>query len=300
MYWFKNVCGSTIRIKSTLLPILCIAICSYIAANKARGQDHFTLLPANLIHLNGYLENDIQNSIAHWNKGVVPYSGFVQVFKKGREYFAQVEMWGKAVRSGSMLYRYTRDHELEAILDATVADLLSARRENGSISTSEVSKQPDGPGGDLWERTYVLLGLDDYYRYVNPDSAVLKAMIEEADCTLSQIWPPPKVSIVDQGWIPNNIESSTILEPIMRLYKLTGYERFFNFAKYILGEGGTRDYNIIELAFNDIASYKMGGTYPKAYEMMSLFEGLVEYYRVIGNNHWKQTIMNLYQNIRSV
>ncbi len=70
-------------------------------------------------------------------------------------------MWGKAVRSGSMLYRYTQDPELKAILDVTVADLLSTRRKNGSISASKV-EQPDGPGGDMWERTYVVLGLDTY------------------------------------------------------------------------------------------------------------------------------------------
>lgn len=68
----------------------------------AQVKDAFTPLPANAIHLHGYLENDIQNSIAHWNKGVVPYAGFVKTFRDGRTYFAEGEMWGKAVRSGCM------------------------------------------------------------------------------------------------------------------------------------------------------------------------------------------------------
>jgi uncharacterized protein len=143
-------------------------------------------------------------------------------------------MWGKAVRSGCMFYRYTRDAELKHILQKTVADLLTTRRANGSYSCSEVSKQPDGPGGDLWERKYVLLGLDEYYRQVDQDPAVLQAMMDEADCTLAQIGPPPKVRITDQGWSPNHIESSTILEPMLRLYKLTGKERYLEFARYIV------------------------------------------------------------------
>jgi DUF1680 family protein len=271
-----------------------------VTANvSAQVKDVFTPLPANTVHLHGYLDNDIQNSIAHWNKGVVPYSGFVKTFRSGRAYFAQGEMWGKAVRSGCMLYRYTQDAELKRILRATVADLLGTMRSNGSISASAVAVQPDGPGGDLWERKYVLLGLDGYYMQVEKDPKVLKAMISQADVLVSQIGPAPKVRIVDQGWSPNHIESSTILEPIMRLYKLTGYKRYLDFAKYIVEtEGGSKGYNIIEQAFNNIEPHKMGGPYPKAYEMMSLFEGLVEYYRITGNAHWKQAILNLYQNIR--
>ena len=94
---------------------------------------------------------------------------FVQMFRTGRKQFAQGEMWGKAVRSGSMFYRYTQDPELKGILRKTVADLLTTRRANGSISCSEVAKQPDGPGGDLWERKYVLLGLEEYYEQVERD-----------------------------------------------------------------------------------------------------------------------------------
>ncbi len=276
----------------------CFAFNSCHTENRVKIQDQFTPLPANSIHLEGFLEGYIQNSINHWNKRVVPYAALVEKFRTGRSFFAQGEMWGKAVRSGCMLYRYTQDPELKNILKATVADLLTTRRENGSISCSEVSKQPDGPGGDLWERKYVLLGLDEYYMQVEKDPAVLQAMIDQADCIVSQIGTSPKVSIVDQGWSPNHIESSTVLEPIMRLYKLTGYQRYLSFAKYIVEvEGGAKGFNIIEDAFNNKAPEQIGGVYPKAYEMMSLFEGLVEYYRVTGNDKWKQSFMNLYHNI---
>lgn len=267
--------------------------------STAQVRDTFMPLPAGAVHLHGYLENDLENSLAHWNMGVVPYGGFVDIFRKGRSFFAEGEMWGKAVRSGSMFYRYTHDSTLKKILQSTVSDLLSTRRANGSISASAISKQPDGPGGDLWERTYVLLGLEDYYTEVSKDPKVLQAMIDEADNVLAETGPAPKVSITDQGWSPNHIESSTILEPMMRLYKLTGYKRYLDFARYIVQTGGTKGYNIIEEAFSNEAPYKIGGPYPKAYEMMSLFEGLTEYYRATGNDHWKQAIMNLYQNIRT-
>ena len=298
MNLFVKLCCSTFYIKSILLPILCIAICTGKAEDRVKIKDQFMPLPDNSVHLNGYFENYIQNSITHWNLGVVPYSALVEKFRTGRSFFAQGEMWGKAVRSGCMFYAYTQNPELKKTLKATVSDLLTTKRANGSISCSEIAKQPDGPGGDLWERKYVLLGLDQYYMQVEKDPAVLKAMIDQADCMVTQIGPSPKIRIIDQGWSPNHIESSTVLEPIMRLYKLTGYKRYLDFARYIVEiEGGAKGFNIIEDAYNNVVPEKIGGVYPKAYEMMSLFEGLVEYYRVTGNEHWKQSFMNLYHNI---
>jgi DUF1680 family protein len=284
-------------IRVYLIPLI-IFILTAASCNDPQVKDQFVPLPANAIHFQGYLENDIQRSLENWIKGVVPYDSLVEVFRSGRAFFAQGEMWGKAVRSGCMFYRYTQDPDLKKILDATVSDLLTTVRENGSISCSEIDQQPDGPGGDPWERKYVLLGLHGYYTHVRQDPAVLQAMLDQADCIVAQIGPPPKTRIVDLGWSPNHIESSTLLEPMMRLYNMTGKRAYLDFARYIVEEeGGALGHNIIEDAFQNEDPVNIGGDYPKAYEMMSLFEGLVEYYRVTGNEHWKQAFMNLYHKI---
>jgi DUF1680 family protein len=275
-----------------------IFIFTIYSCNERRIKDQFVPLPPNSIRFHGYLENDIGRSLENWNKGVVPYDSLVEVFRSGRAFFAQGEMWGKAVRSGCMFYRYTQDPELKEILDATVADLLSTIRKNGSISCSPISAQPDGPGGDPWERKYVLLGLHGYYTLVEQNPEVLQAMLDQADCIVAQIGPLPKTRIVDLGWSPNHIESSTLLEPMMRLYNMTANQAYLNFARYIVEEeGGALGHNIIEDAFNNEDPVNIGGVYPKAYEMMSLFEGLVEYYRVTADDRWKEAIMNLYHKI---
>ena len=279
------------RILFAGVSLLCV-----VPAFSQKVHDAIRPLPAG--RLDGFFENDIRNSIDHWNKGVVPYAAMVDFFRNGRSQFALGEMWGKAVRSGCMFYRYTADPELKEILSQTVKDLLSTVRPNGSISCVPPEKQPDGPGGDLWERKYVLLGLDRYYDLVEADPAVLRAMTDQADCIIEQVGEPPKVPITSLGWSPNHIESSTLLEPFMRLYNRTGEKRYLDFARYIVSTGGSEGYDIFRQAYDNVPPHEMGGPYPKAYEMMSMFEGAVEYYRVTGDEYVRRSFMNLYDNIR--
>ena len=271
----------------------------YAPVVSAQTNDSLYPLPEGSIQLSGYLGQSISNSLTHWNMGVVPYDSLALLFKNGRSLFAQGEMWGKAVRSGCMFYRYNKDLQLKALLKHTVYSLLSYKKENGSISCSPVSKQPDGPGGDIWERKYTLLALEGYYSDVEKDAAILKALIQQADIILEQVGPPPKVPITDLGWSPNHIESSTILEPIMRLYALTRYKRYLDFARYIVETtGGTNIENIVESAYRGKDPAMMGGSYPKAYEMLSLFEGVLEYYRATGNKKWLTAALNLFEKIK--
>ena len=280
--------------------------CGGDSATSVQTTDKEIPLPPNSIQLTGHLEGYIQNSIANWNKGSLPYDEFVNFFRThAAPQFALGEMWGKAVRSGSMFYRYTKDPELKTILDNTVQDLLSTQNENGSISCTPVDQQPGSENGDLWERKYVMLGLEEYYQWVNPDSAVLNALKKHADCIIDQVGHAPKKEIVDLGWSATNIgyepchiESSTLLEPFMRLYNWTGEQRYLDFARYIVESGGTKHFDLIQQAYDNTDPYLMSGHYPKAYEMMSMFEGVVEYYRVTGDERCRQAFMNLFNNIR--
>lgn len=274
---------------------LLISLLSLQAQSKI--EDVFYPLEPGCIRLEGGLQNDIENSIEHWHLGVLPYQSLVGFFKWGSPQFALGEMWGKAVRSGCMQYRYTHDGRLKQKMKETVEDMLSATRSNGSLSTIPVERQPDGPSGDMWERKYVMLGLDEYYRQVEQDPRVMEAMIKQADCIIDQVGPSPKTPITSMGWSPNHIESSTLLEPFMRLYGWTKDQKYLDFATYIVKSGGAEGYNIFQQAYDNVRPREMGGPYPKAYEMMSIFEGLVDYYRVTGDEFAHKAAMNLYHNI---
>lgn len=269
------------------------------AAPKYSVDEKLAPLPAGSITLTDYLQDDILNSLEHWNKSDdLPYKAFVEFFRTGRAKFALGEMWGKAVRSGSLLYRYTHDEELKAIMKETMEDMLTTQRSNGSFCCVPPEKQPDNKGGDFWERKYVLLGMLEYYTQIEQDPRVLKAMKEHADCILDQIGHAPKTELLTLGWSSNNIESATILEPMMWLYRVTGEQRYLDFSKYVVETGGAKGYDLIQQACDNVPPHKMGGTYPKAYEMLSFWEGLADYYRVTGDERVRKACFNLYENVR--
>ena len=133
-----------------------------ITASPPRITDKTTALEPGAVQLSGYLDKYIRLSIDNWNKGPLPYGEFVDFFRQhSAPQFALGEMWGKAVRSGCMLYRYTHDPELKEIMANTVTDMLSTQCDNGSFSCTAPEMQPGSENGDLWERKYVMLGLLD-------------------------------------------------------------------------------------------------------------------------------------------
>ena len=265
------------------------------------GADVFEPLPPGAVKLSGGLAEPIAKSIEHWHKGNVPYHEFAKFFQGGRPKFALGEMWGKFVRSGAMQYRHSPDPDLKKILDSAVKDILATERANGSISCVPVERQPAGVDGvtkpdcgDLWERKYVMLGLEDYYEWVVRDPAVLSSLERQAACIMDQIGPAPKMDVRDAGWSANHVESSTLLEPFMRLHSLTGNGKYLDFAKYLVDCGGARGIDLVQKAYDNVPPHLMGGTYPKAYETTSYFEGLVEYFRATGDERVKRAILNYF------
>ena len=266
-----------------------------------RVEDRMVPLPPGAVKLSGGLASPIAKSIAHWHKGNVPYHEFAAFFSKGRTKFALGEMWGKFVRSGAMQYRHSPDPELKAILDSAVKDILATERSNGSISCVPVERQPAGGDGvtkpdcgDLWERKYVMLGMEDYYEWVERSPVILASLERQATCIMDQIGPPPKMDVRDAGWSANHVESSTLLEPFMRLHRLTGKSRYLDFATYLVSCGGAKGTDLVQMAHDKVPPHLMGGAYPKAYETTSYFEGLVEYFRATGDGRVGKAIVNYF------
>lgn len=199
------------------------------------------------------------------------------------------EYWGKMMRGAAFTYAYTRDEKLYKALCDTVEDMLTAEDEFGRISSFTVPTEFHG--WDLWCRKYVMLGMQ-YFMEICEDEDLKKrcvaSMCRQCDYLISKLGPKRegKLPITSASECWRGLNSSSILEPVVRLYDLTGDKKYLDFASYIVSEGGTSICNIFDLAYEDKTDpYQYPVT--KAYEMMSCFEGLLEYYRATGIERYK-------------
>ena len=285
--------------KKSIAFLAALGLCAAVFAQGQRKVENvMEPLPSGAVTLTDYFENDIRKSVENWAKGVMPYDSVVEFFRTGRKQFALGEMVGKAIRTNALMYRYTRDEELRDLTKDVVYSLIGTMKPNGSISCTAVENQPGGTDGDIWERKYVLLALSQYYLDVDQDPKVLDAMEKEAASVMTQIGPQTGVSIKDFGWSDNHIESSTILEPIMRLYYITGKQEYLDYAAYIVDCGGGLGKNMFQAVRDGDPLTSVGQPYPKAYEMTSLWEGLVEYYRATGDPVLLETIEKYFRSVR--
>ncbi len=191
------------------------------------------------------------------------------------------EYWGKWFTSLALAdaYRSTPSSR-KKLLNATSA-LLATAAPDGYLGTRLPEHRLEG--WDVWGRKYALLGLiADFDR--TQDGTVLAACRRQTDALIAELGPG-KTSITDVGeW--NGLPASSVLEPVVLAYERTGNPKYREFAEYIVASwslpskrlpAGMR---LIEDALAGKSPSQMCA--PKAYEMMSCFEGLCELYRATG------------------
>ncbi len=203
------------------------------------------------------------------------------------------EYWGKMMRGAAFTYSYTKNPALYKALCDTVNDMISVIEEDGRVST--YTRDEEFTGWDMWSRKYVLLGMQYFMEIctdVQLNARIVDFMVKQTDYIIAHIGDEEgKRNITQTTNCWRGINSSSILEPVARLYSLTGEKRFLDFAEYIVTTGGCELFNLFELAYEDTTDPYQ---YPvvKAYETISCFEGLLEYYRVTGIEKWKTAVIN--------
>lgn len=276
---------------------------SAFAQGEVVVKDRLSSLPAGNVRFTGYFDNDIHNSLEHWTKETVPHSKLVDFYRNGRpdkNKFALGEMPGKTIRAAVLFYDYTKDPELKEIARTDVYDLLSTKQSNGNISCTPVEDQPGRRDGDIWERKYTLLGLIQYYQDIEQSPEVLETIVRMADLIVEQVGPESEIDINATGWSSNHIETDSVLEPMMKIYFLTGDMKYLDFAQYLISKGGCRGADIFKEITQNVPMYKTTNSrYPKAYEMTSVMEGAAEYYRATGDTAIFTVLKNFYTNVKN-
>ncbi len=164
------------------------------------------------------------------------------------------EYWGKMMRGACFIYAYTENPQLYRVLEETVSDILSTQEKNGRIST--YSPENEFIGWDIWARKYVLLGMQYFLEICKDDELaerIVASMCKQLDYIIAEIGDEndgkKSITAATNHW--RGLNSSSILEPVVRLYTVTGDQKYFAFAEYIVNCGGTDVENIFDLAYEN-------------------------------------------------
>ena len=236
----------------------------------------------NAIQAKGIMDDAVRFVVDHQLKDRKTWKLYIEVFTSrvdSADERWRGEYFGKQMRGACYAYMYTQDEELYEILTWAAEEILKTQDAYGRISTYAVDNE--FCGWDMWCRKYVLTGLQHYYRICKDEGLkekIVAACCKHLDYITDQIGTG-KIEITSTSMWWGAVNSCTILEPTVELYKMTGCEKYLDFARYIISTGGSSDCNLIELALDgSLMPYQYPVT--KAYEMMSFYEGLIAYYEV--------------------
>jgi len=208
------------------------------------------------------------------------------------------EYFGKMMRGACMTYQYTANEALYELLYKVAEQMLSRQESNGRFSTYSAECELDG--WDMWSRKYVLLGFLHFHEICRDEAMndrIIVALTKHLDYIVERVGNGEKRDLSKTSECWGGINSASILEPVMRMYNITGKQSYFEFAQYIIDFLLNSNVNIFALALEDkLMPYQYPVT--KAYEMMSCFEGLLEYYRVTGEEKWKNAVINFVDRVK--
>ena len=259
------------------------------------------LAAAEAVHVTGFIGEKLDAS--YKNRILAQdINRLIEPFKnKTEETCWQSEFWGKWFTSAVLAYKYRLEPGLKTLIDTAISKLIATQTPDGYIGNYADAKHLEQ--WDIWGRKYCMLGLVSYYDLTKDPKSLLAAR-RIADHLIKEL-ADKKVYIVQKG-NHRGMAATSVLEPVTLLYARTGDKRYLDFAEEIVREWESLlGPQLVSKAAVNVSErfpkpknwwgYEQG---QKAYEMMSCYEGLLELYRVTGNETYKTAVVKVWENIR--
>ena len=208
------------------------------------------------------------------------------------------EFWGKYMHSAPFFWKYTGDAALKENIARGVADIISTQTPDGYIGYYSEENRLGSKTWDVWGCKYTMMGLLEWYDATG-DKKALDAAARLCDYMIG--WFDPKAGhepLHETGWVAG-LASCSVLEPVVRLYRRTKDPRHLAFAQYVFSECGVDDPtpskegskgpDLIDAALKGVPVADRGpwsngrDNRRKAYEMMSCYQGFLEYFEATGD-----------------
>jgi DUF1680 family protein len=245
------------------------------------------------VHLTGWVGSRIEASEANRLVKLDParlLEGYRQ--RPGRQAW-DGEHVGKWLHAATLAWVNSGDPALREKLDYVVAELIKCQLPDGYLGT--YLEKDRWTEWDVWAHKYNLIGLITYMRYTGNETP-LPTCRRMADLLCNTFGDEPgKRDILKAGWHVGMAPTS-VLEPMVLLYRLTGEPRYLDFCKYILRAWEQPNGPKIISTLRTLKRVDKVGN-GKAYEMLSCLNGALEYYRTVNDPAILEACLNAWQDI---
>jgi len=200
---------------------------------------------------------------------------------------------GKWLHAATLAWVYTGDPKLRAKLDEAVAELCQCQLADGYLGTYlDADRWTEW---DVWAHKYNLLGLVTYMRYTG-NLAPLPTCRRMADLLCRTFGDGPGQRDIIPAGHHIGMAPTSVLEPMVLLYRLTGESRYLGFCNYLLGSWEQPNGpHILSRLLDGKGVNEVGNG--KAYEMLSCLNGALELYRTTGDRRLLDACQKAWQDI---
>jgi len=203
------------------------------------------------------------------------------------------EHLGKWLHAATLAWVNTGDSALRQKLDYAAAELPKCQQADGYLGT--YLEKDRWTEWDVWAHKYNLLGLITYMRYTG-NLEPLPACRRMGDLLCSTFGEEPGKRDIIKAGEHVGLAPTSVLEPMVLLYRFTGEKRYLEFCQYILRAwehpNGPKVISTL-LTAKRVDKVANG----KAYEMLSCLNGALEYYRTIGDPNLLEACLNAWKDI---
>lgn len=200
---------------------------------------------------------------------------------------------GKYLEAACNVWRNTHNAALKKQMDRMMYELIHSQLKNGYLGTYT----PDNywTSWDVWSHKYNLYGLLAYYTTTGYQP-VLEACRRIGNLLCDTFGNKPGQRDIILAGEHVGMAATSVLDPMVELYKYTGEKKYLDFCYYILNAWEQKDGPKIISTLLSIGKVNKVAN-GKAYEMLSNLVGLIKLYRVTGDAKFLKPVLNAWQDI---
>lgn len=200
------------------------------------------------------------------------------------------EFAGKYLIAAVQAKRMSKDKRLDPHLKQFVKTLLSTQASDGYLGPFPEARRLQGEW-DLWGHYHVMLGLVMWHQ-ISKDQAALDAALKAADL-IATLYGEGERRPIEAGAPECNF---AVMHVLGKLYRMTGRERYLEVMRRIEQDmpqaGDWLESGLKNLPYHQLQNNGI------RWESLHALQGLVEMYRITGEDRYKTSVLNLWRSLR--